>query len=340
MKLSEMLCTLTLTAGLLLQAEASGISQQEEAVRPSSVQVYFGKEKSFFEGRLKKQIIKQARAVGLKVESYTLDGPIERQIKTITGNYKPNVPIIIQIPDKEYDDYYTNELIRLELPLIFVLRKPVSDNLNDYADCWFVRSNSIEGGIMLGQSVYDYMQTSPQWDKDKNGILDILLVTGPEGHRDTYDRTKRVLELLRARNVRYKIVKQVAGDFDYEYTMDQLTALCETGIFSDVDVIIAHNDDMALAAVSVLVDYVGYDPHRQEWPGIFGVDGSSDALIQISEGYMTNTVVQDDLTIAKVCVSLAVDHRDLNKFIDEDRAVINDNDIQLPYHLYRQLGKD
>ncbi len=336
-------CLVLLSAALWLLPLQAALSEDDDPVyhKTKSVQVYFGKTPMTIINNVRTQIIRQAKEAGMQVENYELAGSLEKQLKIIKENARPNVPIIIHVSDREHDDLFASELISLNLPLIFVMRKPTSDKINLYSDCWFVRSNSIEGGLMLGESVYQYVRRSyPDWDQNRNGVLDLLLITGVEGHRDTRNRTTGLFNMLKNRNINYKVIREVKGNFNYEYTMDQLAAIFDTGILSDIEAIVAENDDMALAAISVLVDYGDLNPRQKGWPVIFGVDGLSDAKIQIAEGYMENTVVQDAETIARVCVSLAQGQRDLNRFIDENRAVVRDNDIQLPYYIYKTPQKN
>ena len=71
---------------------------------------------------------------------------------------------------------------------------------------------------------------------------------------------------------------------------------------AQIELVLANNDDMALGAIEA---YQDREIPRDEWPAIFGIDGTQVGLKAVEEGLMTGTVYNDSAGQAKAMEALA-----------------------------------
>ena len=118
------------------------------------------------------------------------------------------------------------------------------------------------------------MKETEKWEKVR-----ILELRGTEGASPTLGR-KAGFESAISGDSRYEIVWSECGDFNRETGRQVLERYLLTREW-DIDVIYAHNDDMALGAVEVLKEH-GLNPGKDVM--ILSVDGTSDALEALQNG--------------------------------------------------------
>ena len=71
---------------------------------------------------------------------------------------------------------------------------------------------------------------------------------------------------------------------------------------TDIELVLANNDDMALGAIEA---YEDKNIPKEEWPAIFGIDGTEVGLEAVIAGKMTGTVYNDRDGQAKAMEALA-----------------------------------
>ena len=115
--------------------------------------------------------------------------------------------------------------------------------------------------------------------------MKILELKGNEGASPTVERRRGFIEVMReCKN--YQIVHSEYGDFTYEGGKQVVEDYLRQGEW-DVDIIYAHNDDMALGAIEALEEH-GIAPGEDV--KIISVDGTSEAFRAIILGKMNCTV--------------------------------------------------
>ena len=71
---------------------------------------------------------------------------------------------------------------------------------------------------------------------------------------------------------------------------------------ADIELVLANNDDMALGAIEA---YEDKEVPRDQWPMIFGIDGTEVGLQAVVDGRMTGTVYNDKDGQARAMEALA-----------------------------------
>lgn len=118
------------------------------------------------------------------------------------------------------------------------------------------------------------MQETEKWEKVR-----ILELRGTEGASPALGR-KAGFENAIMGDSRYEIVWSECGDFSREAGRQVVERYLRTHEW-DIDVIYAHNDDMAVGAIEVLKEH-GIDPGKDV--KIMSVDGTSEALEALKNG--------------------------------------------------------
>lgn len=121
--------------------------------------------------------------------------------------------------------------------------------------------------------------------KPEHGPVKIMELQGTLGASPTVER-KRGFEEQMAGNPGYRIAYSESGDFTYEGGRRIIEDYIENYPW-DIDVIYAHNDDMALGAVNALEEY---GIHAGSDVVIVSVDGTKDAFQAMIDGKLNCAV--------------------------------------------------
>ena len=82
------------------------------------------------------------------------------------------------------------------MPVVFFNKKPSQAALDSYDKAYYVGADAKQSGIMQGDVIADAWKKHPSWDKDKNGVINYVLIKGEMGHPDAEARTKFVIDEL------------------------------------------------------------------------------------------------------------------------------------------------
>ena len=98
---------------------------------------------------------------------------------------------------------------------------------------------------------------------------------------------------------------------------------------TDIEVVLANNDDMALGAADAL-EQAGVEVNSEDWPKILGIDGTSVGLDAVKEGRLLGTVLNDAKGQARGMLELAYSIC-MGTQLPEEFELIEDKYIRLPY---------
>lgn len=138
----------------------------------------------------------------------------------------------------------------------------------------------------LGSDFVDQGRRAAEWLMDNfegsNGI--IVELEGTTGSSPANDRKKGFDDAI-AKDSRFKIVASQTGDFARDLGRQVMETLLQA--HPDVNVVYAHNDEMAIGAIQAL-ELAGRKPGEDVL--IVSIDGTRDALQAIIDGKMGVTV--------------------------------------------------
>ena len=170
-----------------------------------------------------------------------------------------------------------------DVPVIFFNKDPGEAALKTYDKAYFIGTKA-----------------HPEWDLNKDGVIDYVLLKGEPGHPDAEARTKYVIEKLKADGYKVKQLQLDTGMWDAAKAKDIMQAWLAGPSGKQIEVVLSNNDAMAMGAVEAMKAQGKVLP-------TFGVDALPEALQMIKADTLAGTVLNDGDTQAKAIYALAVD---------------------------------
>ena len=260
------------------QGGAPNNSQAEAGKRPEGKKIVVGFSQIGAESAWRtantNSIKDEAEKRGIELKFSDAQGNQVNQIKAIQSFIDQGVDVIAFSPVVETG--WTNILQQAKdagIPVIVSDRRPdVPDDL--YVT--FIGSDFIEEG-----------RRAAQWLVDKTGGHAVIAeMTGTPGSAPANDREKGFGDVI-ADHPDMKIVFEQTGNFERAKGKEVMEALLKSPEGKKINVLYAHNDDMAVGAVQAIKE-AGLKPGKDII--IVSIDGIHDALQGIVDGDMNCSV--------------------------------------------------
>lgn len=215
------------------------------------------------------------------------------------------------------------------IPVIFFNKEPSQADLSSYDKAWYVGTTSSESGVMEGQIIVDAWKAHPEWDKNKDGKLQYVLLKGEPGHPDAEARTKYSIETVTAAGIKVEQLELQTGMWDSAKAKDLMDAwIAKHG--DKIEMVIANNDAMALGAIQSLTAN-GYGKDKPMIP-VVAVDAIPDALTQIQNGNMIGSVLNDAKNQGQATFDLAFNVAQGKAPVDGTKWKLgSDKAVRVPY---------
>jgi methyl-galactoside transport system substrate-binding protein len=176
------------------------------------------------------------------------------------------------------------------IPIVFFNRVPSKDDMNKWDKLYYVGAQAEQSGRMQGQIMAKYWKSHPEADKNHDGVLDYVMISGEPGNTDAIMRTKYAIQELNDEGIKTKALAQDTGMWDRVKGQEKMAAfLASQG--DKIEAVFANNDDMALGAIEAL-KADGYFKGGKYMP-VVGVDATAPGLQAIQNGTMLGTVLND-----------------------------------------------
>jgi simple sugar transport system substrate-binding protein len=217
-----------------------------------------------------KSIQESAAAAGIELKFSDAQQKQENQIKAIRSFIQQKVDVIAFSPVVESGwDTVLKEVKDAGIPVILTDR--AIDSSDDSLYVSFLGSDFVEEGRRAGRWVVEQF-------KDHEGDVNIVELQGTVGSAPAIDRKAGFEEIIGA-DPKFKIIASQTGDFTRAKGKEVMQAFLKA--HKDIDVLYAHNDDMALGAIQA-IEAAGLKPGEDII--IVSVDGIRDAFVAASEG--------------------------------------------------------
>ncbi|KQN63746.1 galactose/glucose ABC transporter substrate-binding protein MglB [Erwinia sp. E602] len=186
-----------------------------------------------------------------------------------------------------------------DIPVVFFNKEPSAKALASYDKAYYVGTDSKESGIKQGELIEKHWKANPNWDLNKDGQVQFVLLKGEPGHPDAEARTKYVIDTLNKDGLKTQQLHMDTAMWDTAQAKDKVDAWLSGPNGNKIEVIIANNDAMAMGAVEAL------KAHNKSSIPVFGVDALPEALALIKSGAMAGTVLNDADNQAKATFDMA-----------------------------------
>ena len=188
-------------------------------------------------------------------------------------------------------------------PVVFFNREPMASDMQKWDKVYYVGAKAEESGIMQGQILVDYWKAHPEMDKNKDGTMDVVILTGEPGHPDAIARTKFSVQAIKDAGIKVNILAQDTAMWDRSKAQDKMAAfLGAQG--EKIEAVLGNNDDMALGAIEAL-KAKGYFANNKFMP-VVGVDATAPGLQALKDGTLLGTVLNDAKNQGTATLNLAV----------------------------------
>ena len=185
-----------------------------------------------------------------------------------------------------------------DVPVVFYNKEPAAEQLASYDKAFFVGTDSKESGIIQGELIARHWDHHPEWDLNKDGVLQYVLLKGEPGHPDAEARTSYVVSTLHEKGVQTEQLHLDTAMWDTAMAKDKMDAWISGPNADRIEAVIANNDAMAMGAIESLKAAA-----KSKIP-VFGVDALAEALALIEKGEMQGTVLNDARNQAKATFEL------------------------------------
>lgn len=217
-----------------------------------------------------KSVQDSAKEAGFDLKFSDAQQKQENQIKAIRTYIQQKVDVISFSPVVESGwDTVLKEAKDAGIPVILTDRAVDSKDTSLYVS--FIGSDFVEEGRRAGKWLVD--QT-----KDKKETVNIVELQGTTGSAPANDRKSGFEEVIKS-NANLKVIASQTGDFTRAKGKEVMQAFLKA--HKKIDVLYAHNDDMALGAIQA-IEAAGLKPGKDII--IISIDGVKDGFVAASEG--------------------------------------------------------
>ena len=188
-----------------------------------------------------------------------------------------------------------------DVPVIFFNRELVEEDLMQWDKLYYVGADAFESGTLQGEMATDYIKAHPEADRNGDGSIQYVVLEGEAGHQDAIIRTEYSVDTMIMQGIILDKVGYAIANWNRAQSRSKMGQLIDSSD-AQIELVLANNDDMALGAIEA---YQDREIPRDEWPAIFGIDGTQVGLKAVEEGLMTGTVYNDSAGQAKAMEALA-----------------------------------
>jgi len=240
---------------------------------------------------------------------------------------------IVELIEKDFDLFVINAVDRLAcssivercalegIPVIFFNREPTEDALIGH-NAFYVGADADSMGkkqaeMIVGLFTEDF--AGSEFDKNDDGIIQLVILKGEQGHQDAEKRTDNCVARLKELGFAVEVLAIEVADWNRRDGYEAMRRLY-TQYRDEIELVFSNNDDMALGAIDYLLDEGVFSTTKsiREQPFVIvGVDGTAVGLEAIEKGLLYGTVNNDAIKQSDAVLTLMdfiLNNRDLAEF--------------------------
>ncbi|WP_418303828.1 galactose ABC transporter substrate-binding protein [Paenibacillus crassostreae] len=328
--------TPVLLAGALLGSVVAGCSNAEEGGKLPQIGVAIYKFDDTFMTGVRNSIKSNAEGkASVEIVDSQNSQPTQND-KIDLFITKKTKALLINPVDRTAAGVIIDKAKTAEIPVVFLNREPLPEDMKKWDKVYYVGAKAEESGTMSGELIVDYWKAHPEADKNKDGVLQYVMLKGEPGHQDAELRTQYSIEAIEAAGIKVEKVAEDTAMWDRVKGQEKMAAFL--GANGDkIEAVLANNDDMALGAIEAL-KAAGYFKGDKYMP-VVGVDATAPATEALQDGTMLGTVLNDANNQGKASLMLAT-------LLADGETPTNDNvgfeitDNQYVWIKYKKITKD
>ncbi|ADL50737.1 substrate-binding domain-containing protein [Clostridium cellulovorans] len=177
------------------------------------------------------------------------------------------------------------------MPLIMLDVDPkIASKLSkEYSKVVFLKGKQGEVGIVQGEILVDQWNNNKVMDKNKDNILQYIMLKGATDNPVANDRVKYSVSTINEAGIKTQELALRVVNWSKEIAKGTIESLL-LQYAGSIEAIIANDDTIALGAIEALQKY-GYNKgNKAKYIDVVGAGGSQEARDLIDKGFMTGTV--------------------------------------------------
>lgn len=183
-----------------------------------------------------------------------------------------------------------------DIPIVFFNRQPVEVDMARWDKVYYVGARAEESGRIQGEIAAELWLGNNQWDKNKDGIMQYVLLEGQPDHQDAILRTKYAINQVMENGIQVEELVSDTANWQRSEARDKMENWLD--FFGDnIEFIFSNNDTMALGAIDAMKT-------RETLLPIVGVDAIPTALTALENKELLGTVKNDHEQQAKMVMTL------------------------------------
>lgn len=191
---------------------------------------------------------------------------------------------------------------KADIPIIFFNREPVSADMERWEKTYYVGVETEDGGRIQGEIfLQQYEKQKESIDRNKDGVIQYVILEGEPGHQDTTIRTESCIKTIKEAGVKLERLATTSANWRRTQGKEKMDAwLKEFG--DQIEILFSNNDEMALGALDAMEEHT--IPTGQI--KVIGLDGLEEARSAVRDGKMLGTVLNDVDSQAECVIELAI----------------------------------
>jgi methyl-galactoside transport system substrate-binding protein len=248
----------------------------------------------------------------VKFTSYAGENNIATQYEQLDSLLRSNIDLLIAdlVDTKEESvKYVIDRATKKNIPVIFLnVDTSVAEEFSkDYKNkIVFMAEDFKKPAMLQGKIIVDAWNVNKQTiDKNRDGILQYIMLSGEHNNPIARDRTQYSIEAINDAGIKTEQLALYFSKWDRGLTKELVNSLF-LKYDGSIEAIIANGDNMAIGAIEALQTY-GYNKgDKSKNILVVGFDGIPEAKELIDKGMMTGTIIQDPTTVSETLYTIGM----------------------------------
>ena len=235
-----------------------------------------------------------------------------------------------------------NIAMQANIPLILYLPRTaesLANIISAYGKAIIITGDVELSGTLEGKILADAWNANTEtMDKNKDNIIQYVMLKGPSDNVATNARTKYSIRALNEAGIKAQELSTTICNWDKECAKTTIESQLLT-LNDKIEAIISNNDDMAIGAIEALQKNGFNKGGDSKYIPVVGVDGIPKAKELINQGIITGTVVADLPVEVNAIYSVGMNLVAGNAPLEGTNLKFDETGItiKIPYYAYTEL---
>lgn len=231
-----------------------------------------------------------------------------------------------------------NKVKQKNVPLVLININPqvVSKVSKYYNKVAFIDTDVKESGIIQGKIISDSWNNKKISDKNRDNILQYVMLQGDSDSEIALDRTKYSISKINDSGLKTQQLDLKVANWNKELAKDSIESLFLK--YDDkIEAIISNDDNMAIGAIEALQKYGYNQENNSKYIPVFGINGIQEAKNLVDRGIMAGTVAQNPNFIAEAFYTIGMNLINNTNAIENTNYKYYDGRIIIPVPHYEYI---